>query len=72
MVKNPPADAGDLREWVQSLGGEDPLGKGMAPYSIAWRAMVHMVAKSRRQLKQLSMHTRYEAGLQRSLECHRR
>ena len=36
MVKNPPA----LQEtWVQSLGQEDPLKKGMAIYSsiLAWR-----------------------------------
>ena len=36
MVKNPPA----MREtWVQSLGGEDPLEKGMATHSsiLAWR-----------------------------------
>jgi len=36
MVKNPPA----MREtWVRSLGWEDPLEKGMAPYSsiLAWR-----------------------------------
>ena len=36
MIKNPPA----VREtWVQSLGQEDPLGKGMATQSsiLAWR-----------------------------------
>ena len=36
MVKNPPA----IREtWVQSLGQEDPLEKGMATHSsiLAWR-----------------------------------
>ena len=36
MVKNPPA----VQEtWVQSLGQEDPLGKGMATHSNipAWR-----------------------------------
>ena len=47
--------------WVQSLGGEDPLEKGMAAYSSilawriamdrgAWQATVHGVAKSRTQL----------------------
>ena len=25
MVKNPPANAGDIEIWVLSLGGEDPL-----------------------------------------------
>ena len=36
MVKNPPT----MQEtWVQYLGGEDPLEKGMATYSsiLAWR-----------------------------------
>jgi len=54
MVKNPPA----MREpWVQSLGWEDPLEKGMATHCsiLAWRipmdrgalwAIVHGVAKS--------------------------
>ena len=36
MVKNPPA----MQEtWVRSLGGEDPLEKGMATHSsiLAWK-----------------------------------
>jgi len=39
VVKNPPANAGDKRTRVRSLGGEDPLEEGMAThYSIlAWR-----------------------------------
>ena len=39
MVKNPPANAGDIEMWVQSLGGEDPLKEGMATHSsiLAWR-----------------------------------
>ena len=47
--------------WVQSLGWEDPLQKGMATHSSilawriptdgeAWRATVHGVAKSRTRL----------------------
>ena len=39
MVKNPPA----VQEtWVQSLGWEDPLEKGMATHSsiIAWRILM--------------------------------
>ena len=38
-VKNPPANAGDLEMWVQSLGWEDPLEKGIAIRSsiLAWR-----------------------------------
>ena len=59
-VKNLPADAGDKREWVQSLDGEDPLEKGMATYSsilvckipwteeptVTWWATVHGVSRS--------------------------
>ena len=33
MVKNPPANAGDIETWVQSLGWEDPLEEGMASHS---------------------------------------
>ena len=33
MVKNLPANAGDARDWVQSLGWEDPLEKEMATHS---------------------------------------
>ena len=55
MVKNPPAMQGT---WVQSLGQEGPLEKGLAThYSIlalenfkdrgAWRATVHGITKSR-------------------------
>ena len=39
MVKNPPA----MKEtWLQSLGQEDPLEKGMATHSVilAWRIPV--------------------------------
>ena len=49
LVKNPPAM---WETWVQSLGWEDPLEKGMATHSsiLAWRipwmeATVHGVAK---------------------------
>ena len=52
MVKNPPA----MQEtWVQSLGWEDPLEKGMSTHSNilawtedrgAWQATAHGVAKS--------------------------
>ena len=38
-VKNPAANARDIRDMVQSLGWEDSLEKGMATYSniLAWR-----------------------------------
>ena len=39
VVKNLPANAGDIRDWVRSLGGEDPPEEGMATDSsiLAWR-----------------------------------
>ena len=39
MVKNPPANAGDLRDVGSSLGQEDPMEEGMATHSsiLAWR-----------------------------------
>ena len=40
MVKNPPANAGDVRDsGSRSLGREDPLKEGMATHSsiLAWK-----------------------------------
>ena len=39
VVKNPPANAGDRGQGVQSLGWEDPQGKEMTTHSsiLAWR-----------------------------------
>ena len=70
MVKNLPANAGDIKE-ADSIprairspgGGHDNL----LQYSClenpmdrgAWQATVYRVAKSQTSLKQLSMHTRY-------------
>ena len=62
MVKNPPANAGDIRDAVRSLGQEDPLEEGMATHSSilawgipkdrgAWWATVHGVAKRQTRLK---------------------
>ena len=65
LVKNPPA----MQETsVRVLGWKDPLEEGMATHSSilawsismdrgAWQAIVHRVAKSQTQLKELSMHT---------------
>ena len=61
VVKNPPANAGDIKNAGFSLGQEDPLEEGMATNSsiLAWRipmnqeawwATVHGVAKSRTRL----------------------
>ena len=33
VVKNSPANAGDMRDRVQFLGREDPLEEGMATHS---------------------------------------
>ena len=56
MVKNPPGNAGDIRDVGRSLGREDPLEEGMATHSSilawrismdrgAWRATVHGVTQ---------------------------
>ena len=66
MVENQPADTGDLRGTVQSLGWEDPL-EDMAIHSSvlawrvpmdrgAWRAAVHSVTRSQTPLKQPCTH----------------
>ena len=66
MVKNPPANAGDIRDMGSTPGsGRSPGGGYGNPlqYSCrekpmdrgAWWATVHRVAKT--QLKQLNMHT---------------
>ena len=66
LVKNPPAM---WEIWVQSLGWEDTLEKGMATHSSilawriswtgAWQATVRGVAKSRTQLSNLTTTTIY-------------
>ena len=65
VVKNLPANAGDMRD-IRSLGQEDPLEEEMATHSsiLAWRIpwteepdeLVHIVTKSQTRLKQLSRH----------------
>ena len=70
MVKNPPANAGNIRGWGLIPGpGRCPGGGtgNQLQYSClgdpmdsgAWWAIVHRVAKSRTWLKQLSMHAWY-------------
>ena len=54
VVKNPPANAGDLRGTGLIPGSEDPLEEGMATYSDilaweipgTWRGTVHGVVKN--------------------------
>ena len=54
VVKTQPANAGDSRDALQSLGWEDPLEEGMATHSSmfclensmdggAWRSTIHAV-----------------------------
>ena len=61
LVKNPPANAGNIRDTGSILGLEDPLEEGMAthPSILSWRitmdrgawlATVHGVIKSQAQL----------------------
>ena len=67
MVKDPPANAGDVRDRGSIPGSGRPPGGGHGnplEYSClenptdrgAWRAMVHRVIKSWTQLKRLSTH----------------
>ena len=67
-VKNPPANAGDIRNAGLTLGwGRSPGGEHGNPFQCsclenpmdreAWQATVHRVSKSWIQLKQLRMHT---------------
>ena len=39
VIKNPPANTGDIEMQVQSLGQKDPLEEGMATHSsiLAWK-----------------------------------
>ena len=63
-VKNPPANAGDVRDTGSILGQEDPLEEGMATHSIFLPGESHgqrslvgyspSVTRSRTQLKRLS------------------
>ena len=67
MVKNPPANAGDERDMVQSLGLEDALEEGMATLSsiLAWRipwteepgGLQSIGSQSQTRLKPFSAHT---------------
>ena len=64
MVKNPPTNAGDVRDAGLILGEEDPLEEGMATHSsiLAWRipwtaepgGLQSIGSQSQTHLKQLS------------------
>ena len=77
VVKNPSVREGDIRDVgsVPGLGRSPGEGNGdPLQYSClenpmdrgAWWAMVHRVAKSWTQLKQLSMHAHEQAGTTRT------
>ena len=62
MVKNPPANTGDIRDADSIPGSEDPLEKEMVTHSMysclespmdrrAWQATVHMITKNQTRLK---------------------
>ena len=68
MVKNPPANAGDLRDSgsIPGLGRTPEDGMATHPSILAWRirmdrgvwqATVHGISKSWTRLKRLSIHT---------------
>ena len=68
MVKNPSANAGDIRDagsiprWGRSPGGGHGNPLSILAWRIpmdrgAWQATVHGVTKSQTQLKRLSTHT---------------
>ena len=68
VVKNPPDNAGDIREMGSILGSErTPGGRDWHPFQYSclknhmdrgvWLAMVHGVAKSWTWMKQFSMHS---------------
>ena len=67
MVKNPPANAGDIRDAVQSLGWKGPLEKETGAHLtiLAWRApcteepggLQSIGLQSQIQLKRLSTRT---------------
>ena len=40
MIKNPPANVGDLEMRIRSLGGEDLLERGMQPIPMDRAALV--------------------------------
>jgi len=73
VVKNPPADAGDIRDAGSIHGSERSPGGGHGnplQYSClenpmdrgAWRAILHRVTKSQTQLKWLSKHACPQTG----------
>ena len=70
LVKNPPANAGDVRDSGSIPGSGRLPGGGHGNHSSilawripmdrgAWRATVHGVAENPMQLKPLSMHTHF-------------
>ena len=50
MVKNPPVNAGDIRDVGSSLGQEDPLEEGMATHSSILACRAQRVSHDRSDL----------------------
>ena len=73
MVKNLPANVGNIRDLGSIPGREDPVEKEMETHSgiLAWRilqtekpsGLVHRVTKSQTWLKQLTMHKCFDLHL---------
>ena len=62
VVKNPPANAGDVRDAVWAVGGghgnpSQYSGMENAMVREAWQAIVHRVAKSQTWLSDLAHHS---------------
>jgi len=45
VIKNPPANAGDIELWVESLGQEDPLEESIFKHSIETMVFIVIVMK---------------------------
>ena len=80
VVKNPPANAGDISDTGSIPGLKDPLEKGLETSSSilawrthmdrgAWQATVHGVSKSQTWLKQFSTHALRSSNLAIKLQC---
>ena len=80
MVKNPPANAGDVRDVGLVPGSEDPLEREITTFSsiLAWRipwteesgGLQSMESQSQTCLKQLSMST-CESNIQPGSCCYK-
>ena len=73
MIKNPPANPGDMRCGFDPWVGKIPWRRAWQPLQYSclenpldrgpWWAKVHRVSKSRTRLKRLSMHTHTDSAI---------